>query len=75
MDVLIWCIASLIFMACSFVAGVKYGSRKNATWLVRPHTPETLNRIPRSSDGVDLSTVKEAVFVRTNLPSSTSKME
>lgn len=54
--------------------GYRLGLRRGATWLVRPHTPRTLARMPLPEEGTQ-PTVSQATFVRTNLPSSTSRME
>jgi hypothetical protein len=56
-----------------FVIGWRLAQRYRATWLVRPHTRRTLDRMPLPEDSQP--TVSQAVFVRTNLPGSTSTMD
>lgn len=57
-----------------YYLGYRRGLVKGAgTWLVRPHTARTLARMPLPEQGEP--TVSQALFARTNLPGSTSKME
>lgn len=74
-----WWVATVALVvlagAIGFVIGAKLDRRSKAEWLVRPHTSRSLQDYGVPEDKEDLSTVKEAVFVRTNLPGSTSKMD
>lgn len=75
MDVAVAIVATAIFSAViafriGFVRGVKSGSE----WLIRPHTKATLKNHPLPEEAPP-QVVVDAVFVRTNMPGSTSTME
>lgn len=75
MDVAVAVVATAIISAAiafriGFVRGVKSGSK----WLVRPHTKTTLKKHPLPEEAPP-QVVVDAVFVRTNMPNSTSTME
>lgn len=67
----------LVVGAVAFFIGMRWGylraKRSSAQWLVRPHTADTLARMPLPEQGSP--TVSQAAFVRTNLPGSTSTMD
>ncbi len=64
---------SFLWGTACFVIGYRLAKRHGATWLVRPHSARTLDRMPLPEEGSP--TVSQAVFVRTNLPNSTSTMD
>lgn len=64
---------ALALCPLSYWLGYRHCQRRGAQWLVRPHTPRTLARMPLPEQASPR--VSQAAFVRTNLPGSTSKME
>lgn len=65
----------LLSGAIGFAAGAKLDRRSKAEWLVRPHTDRSLRDYSNPDDHVDQSTVKQAEWLRTSHPSSSSKMD
>lgn len=68
-----WIALAFLWGMVTFVIGYRLAQKRGATWLVRPHSARTLDRMPLPEEGSP--TVSQAVFVRTNLPNSTSTME
>lgn len=68
-------IASL-FGYTGYVLGYRMAYRRSATWLVRPHTDDTLARVQPTDDGEATPLrVAEGIWVPTNLPGGGSRME
>lgn len=71
---LLGAVVATVSAVAAFGLGYFFGRRSTRSmWLVRPHSHTTLEKYPLPEQ--EFPTVSDAVFVRTNLPGSTSKME
>jgi hypothetical protein len=61
--------------AC-LLLGWRLARRRASVWYVRPHTPETLARMPLPEEApAETFSVSQGTFVRSNLPGGGSRME